>query len=284
MLKFPFKRGSLARQKVKRRKKKKSWWRAKAPVAFFLTGLALSTFYLTSPLKQEAIKTKEAPSHKVKPSWELVIRSNLQDTNKEKIIRELPKIIEEAQTKKDVAEKIQKYFSFAKTTLLQIAPGKLLVDVTDRIPEFSILADKPRLVSIDSEVYGELSPKYRMLPKLENLLKKRKNYTFSANSALILDEEEKTRLEEARMILHLAEKSSLEVDRLSFVEYRGFKLNFRHERTEVFLGRQPFKKKFTKLMQIQKQLKNDGNARRIELDYDGKAFIKTLKAGDNVDS
>lgn len=285
MRNFPFSKDSLIKQKIKRRPKKQRSW--KGLLFFFILCplLAVLCFNFIAPLHKR-LEKKIEHSHLIKPSWELTLKSNSQVTDKEKIIRTLPKIIQDAKTTKEVAQKIQKYFSFAKTTILQTAPEKLIIHIEDRVPEFSILADKQRLVSVDQEIYGELSSSYKNLPRLENILQKgRKNYTFSENASLILEEEEKERIREAQMILRLAEQHTLELKEITFVDYRGFKLNFRKDKTEVFLGRKPFEKKFLKLLQIKKQFKNEeGAPQRIELDYDGKAFIKTLKTGDNVDS
>jgi hypothetical protein len=285
MRNFPFSKDSLIKQNIKKRSKKKSPWK-KILFFFILCPLfALLYFHFITPLDKK-FGQKTENSHPIKPSWELTLKSNSQVTDKERIISKLPKIIHDAKTTQEVAEKIQKYFSFAKTTILQTAPEKLIIHIEDRVPEFSTLADKQRLVSIDHEIYGELSSTYKNLPRLENILNKgRKTYTFSENASLVLEEEEKERLREAQMILRLAEQNTLDLKEITFVEYRGFKLNFRQDKTEVFLGRKPFEKKFLKLLQIKKQFKNeDGATRRIELDYDGKAFIKTLKTGDDVDS
>ena len=285
MRNFPFSKDSLIKQKIKRRSNKKNPWK-KILFFFILSPLfVVLYFYFITPVNKK-FEQKTGLSHPIKPSWELTLKSNSLVTDKEKIIRTLPKIIQDAKTTQEVAQKIQKYFSFAKTTILQTAPEKLIIYIEDRVPEFSTLADKQRLVSIDHEIYGELSSAYKNLPRLQNILKKgRKNYTFSENASLVLEEEEKERLLEAQMILRLAEQNTLNVKEITFVEYRGFKLNFRQDKTEVFLGRKPFEKKFLKLLQIKKQFKNeDGATRRIELDYDGKSFIKTLKTGDDVDS
>ena len=285
MRNFPFSKDSLIKQKIKRRSNKKNPW--KKILFFFILSpiFVVLYFYFITPVNKK-FEQKTGLSHPIKPSWELTLKSNSLGTDKEKIIRILPKIIQDAKTTQEVAQKIQKYFSFAKTTILQTAPEKLIIYIEDRVPEFSTLADKQRLVSIDHEIYGELSSAYKNLPRLQNILKKgRKNYTFSENASLVLEEEEKERLLEAQMILRLAEQNTLDLKEITFVEYRGFKLNFRQDKTEVFLGRKPFEKKFLKLLQIKKQFKNeDGATRRIELDYDGKAFIKTLKTGDDVDS
>ena len=72
--------------------------------------------------------------------------------------------------------------------------------------------------------------------------------------------------------------SNHKIKSIEFKRFRGFFVVLQTSETEVALGRSPFSGKLVRLHEILKRLeKTSSTAARIELDYQGKAFIKEKK-------
>jgi hypothetical protein len=71
-----------------------------------------------------------------------------------------------------------------------------------------------------------------------------------------------------------AAEQGIEVKRVHYQKFRGYSI-FSPDNSEIVVGLGPFDYKVKKLRGILEGLKRDGIvASRIELDYEGKAFIK----------
>lgn len=284
MRKFPFDRSFLKGQKVRKRSAKSS--KKKRTIGTLLILLLTLTVGLTFFFNERVSKESPIPLNLVlTPSWDISVLSNLRQ-NKQKVLR----IFEEKKSNfaslQSLADFLQKSFPLAQTNIIQTGPQKLKIILTERSPVLTLYAEKPRLISSSGEVYGEAGPKDIHLPSAYDLLEKsRDSYIFSEANALLISQEESERMTEALLILSLSEKFSLAPKSISFIPYRGFKLHLKGSSVEVFLGRKPFEYKFVKLLEILKQTQEaNQEANTIELDYEGKAFIKTSKIGEKVDS
>jgi hypothetical protein len=78
-------------------------------------------------------------------------------------------------------------------------------------------------------------------------------------------------------VWRLVEENNIPVKQLNFQKFRGYALTLQDD-TEIVIGLKPFAYKLKKLNDILTGLARDGIvASRIELDYEGKAFIKERK-------
>jgi hypothetical protein len=102
-------------------------------------------------------------------------------------------------------------------------------------------------------------------------------FLFDKAKKLVVTVAEQELLSAALRLSELASKGGLGLKSISYQGYRGLGITLEDE-TEVLMGSLPFEYKLEKLASILGKLKAKGTtASRIELDYDGKAFIKEKK-------
>jgi hypothetical protein len=105
----------------------------------------------------------------------------------------------------------------------------------------------------------------------------RPNPTVDDSLRVIITAEERRHLFDALEVWQRSNESGVEIRQINFQKFRGFAVSLA-DGTEVVLGLKPFDYKLKKLRGILDGLKRDGvAAARIELDYEGKAFIKERK-------
>jgi hypothetical protein len=105
----------------------------------------------------------------------------------------------------------------------------------------------------------------------------RPNPQLDQSQRVITTSDERRHLEDALEIWGLVRSGEVEIKSISFQKFRGYALILADD-TEIVIGLQPFAYKLKKLQNILDGLRRDGiAASRIELDYEGKAFIKERK-------
>lgn len=161
----------------------------------------------------------------------------------------------------------------------------VVVKASVRKPAMMVtVGPKTRYLTVDGTVYGELSDDFTApaaqptLVTLSGIFETRSGgFQFDHSMRLIVSPDEKTLLLDGLQLGKLVSKQSLEVKSINHQGYRGFAIVLT-DGTEVVLGPAPFEYKLEKLLSILGKLKSQGStASRIELDYDGKAFIKERK-------
>lgn len=179
------------------------------------------------------------------------------------------------------AESVQKLDSYAQVSLIKLAPNELAVHVRRRTPAFCVQADRLRFVATDAVVYGTpdpAKPDACLGPVLTGVFDEQRRFTVKNDLTLALDGEERQVLKEALELLKLSREKKQSFTQLSYRRYRGFFVTLAGSGAEVSVGRAPFAGKLDKLTGILTKLEAKGHvAERIELDYQGKAFIKSKK-------
>ena len=95
--------------------------------------------------------------------------------------------------------------------------------------------------------------------------------------AVVTTAEERKHLLDALDVWQRSGEAGVDVKQVSFQKFRGYSIALSDD-TEITIGLKPFDYKLKKLRGILDGLKRDGVvAARIELDYEGKAFIKERK-------
>ena len=218
--------------------------------------------------------------NKLEPS-EIIIISDKQNVISQEQYNNIIKNIENLKSSSfsisNLAKKIQESSNFSKVTVYKTLPQKIHVHIFERTPLLSIHADKHRLISKTGEVYGTFEKdEHASLVTLKNFFNKdRKNFSFLANNSLKLDEEEQKKINEALLVYHQSQKNNFKIKNITLLKFRGFLINIKDNPVNIILGRKPFTKKFIKLQKIIAQNETkDQELLTIELDFDGKAFIK----------
>ena len=179
------------------------------------------------------------------------------------------------------AEAIQQLDSYSSVSLIKLAPDHLAVHVKRRAPLFCVEADRMRFVTTDAVVFGTVdTSKVGSCPGpvLAGLFEDHGKFNAKADLTLIVDKEERLVLQEAVELLKAARERRLVLARMNYRRFRGFFVILDSKDTEVSMGRSPFAGKLDKLQGILSKLEAKGEvAQRIELDYQGKAFIKLKK-------
>lgn len=155
----------------------------------------------------------------------------------------------------------------------EIRRPTLLIDVGGRT----------RFLTADGTVFGDINDTTVQLnfPKpsvrLTGIFEQRPNPQIDSSNRVITNSDERRHLRDALEIWRLVEENKIQVKQLNFQKFRGFALLLDDD-TEIVIGLKPFAYKLKKLNDILAGLARDGVvASRIELDYEGKAFIKERK-------
>lgn len=181
------------------------------------------------------------------------------------------------------ARSAQQTDSYAAVHVMRTGQRAVTVQVRSRVPLFCAEADRLRFVSAEGSLYGTPEgPEICPGPVLRGLFANdRSRFTMGDDLTVALDETEQSTVREAMELLRLAGVQNLKVIGLESRRYRGFFLTVAssggHE-VEVAVGRTPFAPTLAKLSGILDKLSEKGEvAQRVELDYQGKTFIKLKK-------
>lgn len=182
--------------------------------------------------------------------------------------------LEQANDLKGLALKILENSHYSKVKVFRYHPSKVVVFLDKHKPVLRIESDRIRLLSENGIVFGVGD--HSNLPIVEGLFSDRKGkYKLKSKNELIVTADEEKRIQEVLELLALTSQRNIIIETIGFKKYRGFNAVLGSDRMEVFFGRRPFKSKIDKLLEIIERLKKRGQkARKIELDFQDKAFIK----------
>lgn len=167
-----------------------------------------------------------------------------------------------------------------------IRPVTDAVILTAELRKPSLLIEvgtKTRFLTADGTIFGDANdsaaqsnhPKPTV--RVTGVFDQRPNPSLDQSQRVITTSDERRHLEDALEIWGLVRNGEVEIKSISFQKFRGYALILNDD-TEIVIGLQPFAYKLKKLQNILDGLRRDGiAASRIELDYEGKAFIKERK-------
>ena len=167
-----------------------------------------------------------------------------------------------------------------------IRPVTDAVILTAELRKPSLLIDvgtKTRFLTADGTIFGDAAdsstqsnhPKPNV--RVTGIFDQRPNPQLDQSQRVITTSDERRHLEDTLEIWGLVRNSGVDIKSISFQKFRGYALILDDD-TEIVIGLQPFAYKLKKLQNILDGLRRDGIvASRIELDYEGKAFIKERK-------
>jgi len=176
---------------------------------------------------------------------------------------------------------IQRQDAYADVRLAKLSATMIAISVVPRHAALCIDADRWRYISTEGDIYGQVAEGQANAcpgPTLTGLFERNRRLVSADNLTLILGDEEKALVKEAVVLVDEARTQGFTFGKLEVRRYRGFFGQLIPQGTEVALGRAPFAPKLDKLQGILARLaKKNEQALRIELDYQGKAFIKLKK-------
>lgn len=195
-------------------------------------------------------------------------------------IAELQKISAEAYKNSrgrlsSVSESIQKSLNASEVTAFKTSFGRVHIQVEPRIPLFKIKADKVRYVSTRGALYGVAEKNDASVPFVKGILENTRRLKFQKDKSAKLTEKEQLRIEKL-LTLHRATKDlSLTVSEYKYIPFRGFQMVIGAQEIQVLIGEAPFERNLSKLVELLEEVKaSDKKISLIEMDYNGKAFIK----------
>ncbi len=173
--------------------------------------------------------------------------------------------------------KLQKDLEVKLVRFVKTDHRTVYVSLFFREPRFRISADQIRLLSTEGDVYGQpTTAREKSLPLISGVFMDNDiPIRLHDDGSIALSDQQKFALQDVLHLAKLAEENKIKYDEMNYVAFRGVSLIDHQTGVEVSLGKPPFEKKISRLEKILLKLKQKGTmAERIELDYDGKAFIK----------
>lgn len=272
----------LKRQKPKRGRKKPLRERLKFYALIGATVVGIATIsYGVYQFKARGVFVADRPD---KIDWQVSIKTSDTTALPEKAMEDITATVKKLagdgskQSLARAAEAVQKLDAFAQVSLLKLSPSALAVQVKRRTPAFCVAADRLRFVAADGVVYGMPGAGDCPGPTLTGVFDDHHKFQLKSDFTLALEGDEHAVLKEAAELLHLSQEKRQTYVQMSYRRFRGFFVTLAGSGAEIALGRAPFAGKLDKLATILSKLEAKGQvAERIELDYQGKAFIKSKK-------
>jgi hypothetical protein len=152
--------------------------------------------------------------------------------------------------------------------------NEIYISFTKRLPIFSIKSPSSTYtIANDGRFYSEPITETKPLPLLNGVFfENDKNENSKTNILPYIDDEQHRIILEAINLLDSI-KLNFEITAIEYKKFRGFFVQTKDD-LEVAIGRAPFNNKIIKLSSLIENLKSKNIIpKKIELDYDGKAFI-----------
>jgi hypothetical protein len=179
----------------------------------------------------------------------------------------------------DIAETLSKKKEFSYVHILQNSSQHATIYIEKHKAIAAILADRWRLLSQDRKVFGRYDDQENRFLKITGIFSDRQS-DFSANldHSLVVTRTEQNRIDHAMALFNQAKRMSIGLVEIEYKPYRGYFVTLEEDLTKVAIGQAPFDDSLLKLDEILKELKKKNiSTSLIELDYQGKAFIKKKK-------
>jgi hypothetical protein len=176
----------------------------------------------------------------------------------------------------ETAKFIQNEAAFESVKIIRTKPNQVIVSISRRKGVLCVQADHLRLMTALGSVYGRVNPEDCPGPIVGGVFANRDHpFILNTDMTVKLRTEERDAIVQAAQLFESAKAQNFEPVALDYQRFRGFSMTLKDSGTEVFVGPYPFEAHLQRLTKILSRLKQKGQvAQRIELDYQGKAFIK----------
>ncbi|SME91065.1 cell division protein FtsQ/DivIB [Pseudobacteriovorax antillogorgiicola] len=259
----------LTKQKLKRRHHIPTVWFTKVSAPIIVIAMfSLSFLGVLKSLEQYAIPLPLSPIQ-VHPHQ---IAIQHQEFIKDYISRNP---IQDLQQVESFKLDLQKKLAAKSLSTLALTPYKILLKAEFHQSLAAIEYGIKRLLSDKGKVFGQYSEKHHHhLPMISGISIDRK-LDLDNEQSVVMSERNNEVLQEALLLINDGLRYNIRYKAIHFDSFRGFQVLLFDKRIRVEMGRRPFNKRYIKLEKILSNLsKKRVNTARIELDYQGKAFIK----------
>ncbi|MBP9706898.1 MAG: hypothetical protein KBD78_04590 [Oligoflexales bacterium] len=179
----------------------------------------------------------------------------------------------------NLANLIYQNSEFDAVRVYKVAENRLELRLSRRQAFMLIEADAWRLLTENGTIYGRASTssvEEGHFVRLNGIFKNPRSLVRnSSNNFLDVDPEDRGRIMNAIELYKNLTKRNIMIEDIIFDHYRGFSIRLKEPQTEVVLGFGEFDHKLVRMEKIMARLAKDAKyASKIELDFEGKAFIK----------
>ena len=175
----------------------------------------------------------------------------------------------------DLTSQIQILTSARSVHMIALDQKTAFLSLVQHKPEAAIQYGKLRLISKEGKVFGEYKDtEHLQLPIIKGLPFD-KSISLDKEQAIELSPENRELINEGLLLIRSGLSYNINYKTILYNPDRGFQVWLKDSRIRVEMGRRPFNKKNIKLVKILSNLdKKRITKARIELDYQGKAFVK----------
>ncbi len=278
------KKSVLLSQKPKRNRKKNR----PIPLSYIFALLAVpllawGAFALYNTVDSMLLRANEASTAPLNWAFDIKLEGEESlDSSLAEDIMELAATAAGSGTKselEDAVTLIQQEAAFAHVSIIRTGSETATIFLSRRVPIMCINADKLRLLTAEGSVYGSPEIEKCPGPVLTGIFHNRSHsVTVREDMTIKLTRGELAAVTDAGRLLKVLEESNIVAKTLSYQRFRGFTATLKTSETTISLGQYPFDGRVGRLTEILAKLKRKRQvAARIELDYQGKAFIKLKK-------
>ena len=273
----------LAHQRISTKKKFNPFKNMTFRFAIFLTALILSIYKILPTLLTFKPDNLVSLNFGVDPQ---ILIQQEQGTKESQFTEiELSKIREEIAVYLkstgtiNLAKLMEKIRRSAQISYLHLySPSTEMIEVhLKKMTPFLIVKSKNKdyFASFEGDLYEIDSANAVDLPTLYGIIDIQvKPQLSSEEQTISIDDEGKALLKECIDLIKKSREHSLEFSVIEFKKFRGFFVSTKLPTIDIAMGRAPYNEKIERLVQLLSNLKSKGIlAKKIELDYEGKAFI-----------
>lgn len=240
---------------------------------------------LKALIKSEAANAAQTASASKPINWKIGIvlegKNSLPNPMAENILKLASSALGQGSPEemRQTAELVQQEVSFEQVSIIKTGLNTATLYLNRRKPVMCIEADRLRLVTSTGDIYGEPSLIDCPGPILSGVFVDKKSRFITLKDMTVgISQSEREIIRESSELLNELTKHKYQVSSMEFHKFRGFGITIKDLGTTVTLGQSPFGPHLDRLDKIMAKLKSKNQiAERIELDYQGKAFIKLKK-------
>lgn len=179
-------------------------------------------------------------------------------------------------TLQNLSKTIQNKFNFKSVSININAENEVFLRLSKHEPKLVVKYGKERIFTKEHKLIDTNNYSTEGLPVLTGLSPKEK-IEYLSDKSIYLSMNDFEIIQKANLLIENALGYNIKYKKINYNEFRGFSGSLLKNNYQVVLGFPPFEPKYKKLNRIIYELKTQGKfSANIELDYQGKAFVKKL--------
>ena len=177
---------------------------------------------------------------------------------------------------KELSHKVQNKFNFKSVSIHINANNEVFFKLSKHRPKLMVKYGKERIFTESQKLIDVDNYSVEGLPILTGLSPIDK-IEYKGDRSIYLPINDLEIIQKANLLIEKALGYNIKYKKINYDEFRGFSGQLLKNNYSVVLGFPPFEPKYKKLNRIIYELKTQGKfSANIELDYQGKAFVKKL--------